>query len=128
MKKLLHNLANMIEEHISIGRLTIYGDNAMHFGCHFWTKKFGYICFRLPIPCGIADKIQYGDKLYWKPLYLYFSPNATPWGSTFMQGRRFSKVDKVKSRLRKIRLGHNFKYNSENEDYNWRILQQINSL
>jgi hypothetical protein len=87
MKKLLKRFAKMIEGHFSIGNLTIFGDNAMHFGCHFWTKKYGYICWRLPLPCGISDKILYGDKLYWKPLYFYISRNATPWAAVFMLGK-----------------------------------------
>lgn len=126
MKRKLRKFAKEIEKHKSIGNFTIYGDNAMHFGCHLWTKKFGFICFRLPIICGISDKILYGDKLYWKPLYLYFSPNATPWASTFLLGSGFSKLKKLKAKERKIRLGHNFQYDSENEDYNYKILNQIN--
>ena len=127
MKKLLRKFARLIQEHKSIGNLTIFGDNAMHFGCHYWTRKYGYICFRLPVFCGIADKILYGDKLYWKPLYLYFSPNATPWGATFVFGNRFTKLEKLKAKERKIRLGHNFQYDSENQDYNYQILHQINN-
>ena len=127
MKKLLKKFAKAIQGHISIGNLTIFGDNAMHFGCHFWTKKYGYICFRLPIFCGIADKILYGEKLRWEPLYLYFSPNATPWGATFILGGRFTKLEKLKAKERKIRLKHNFQYDSENEDHNYQVLQQINN-
>jgi hypothetical protein len=92
MKGFLRKAARKLENHISIGNLTIFGDNAMHFGCHYWTNRYGYICFRLPMFCGISDKILYGDKLYWKPLYLYFSPNATPWGATFLFGKRFTKM------------------------------------
>jgi hypothetical protein len=114
--------------HKDIGNLTIFGDNAMHFGVNYWTKKYGYICFRLPIHCNIADYFLYGHKPRWEPLYLYFSPNATPWASTFMVGRGYSKVEKLCSKLRKIRLGHNFKYDSENEDYNYQVLRQINNL
>jgi hypothetical protein len=128
LKKLLNKLANKIEGHFSIGNLTVYGDNAMHFGCHYWTKRWGYICWRLPVFCGIADKIQYGDRMRWVPLYFYLSPNATPWAATFMLGGRFSKTEKLCSKLRKIKLGHNFKYDSENEDYNYRVMRQINNL
>jgi len=129
MKKILNKLAKKIEGHKRIGRLTVFGDNAMHFGCHFWTKRFGYICWRLPVPCGIHDKILYGwGKLYWRPLYLYFSPNATPWAATFVFGNRFSKIEKLQAKLRKERLGHNFKYDSENEDFNYLALKQINNL
>ena len=128
MKKLLNKFADKIEGHFSTGNLTIYGDNAMHFGCHYWTKKWGYICFRLPMFCRIADKIKYGDRLCWMPLYFYLSPNATPWGATFMLGGRFSKIEKICSKLRKAKLGHNFTYDCENEDFNYKILSQINKI
>jgi len=127
MKKILRKLAKLIEGHFSIGNLTVFGDNAMHFGCHYWTKKYGYICWRLPIPCGITDKILYGDKLYWEPLYFYLSPNATPWGATYVLGRRFTHRDKAKAATRRIQLGHNFQYDSENEDINYQILKMINN-
>ena len=66
--------------HISIGNLTIYGRNAMHWGVTLYTKKYGYICFRLPFRC-------FGK---WWPLYFYCSPNATPLAATFMIGRKNS--------------------------------------
>lgn len=60
----------MFDGYITIGkRLTIYGDNAMHWGVTFHTKKYGYVCFRLP----------FRSRGKWWPLYLYCSPNATPW-------------------------------------------------
>jgi hypothetical protein len=122
----MKNFAKKIQSHFSIGRLTVYGDNAMHFGCTFWTKKFGYVCFRLPLPCNISNKILYGDKIRWQPLYLYCSPNATPWASTFMLG--FNKLERVKAKLRRILLGHNFNYDSENEDFNYKIMKKINNI
>lgn len=35
--------------HFSIGSLTVYGRNAMHWGVQLHTKKYGYICFRLTV-------------------------------------------------------------------------------
>lgn len=104
--------------HINIGkRITIYGRNAMHWGVTIRTKKFGYICFRLPFTC-------FGK---WWPLYLYFSPNATPWAATFMIGRKHDPRDWALSRVRRIRLGHNFYYDSENdENGNYAELRRIN--
>ncbi len=67
---------NFLGGHVNIGPITIYGENAMHWGVNIWTKKFGYICFRLPVRC-------FGK---WWPLYFYTSPNATPWASTFYRG------------------------------------------
>ena len=105
--------------HIRIGNLTMYGRNAMHWGCHFYTKKYGYICFRLPLP----------DE-GWHPLYLYFSPNATPWASTFMLGKR-DKDEWVRSRIRYTCFGHNFNMNEYDEEYgmtNREINRGINNM
>lgn len=84
--------------HISIGQLTIYGRNAMHWGITLRTKKYGYICTRLPLPC-------FGK---WFPMYLYFSPNGTPWASTFFIGKKHSFDDWATANLRFKYLGHNF--------------------
>lgn len=110
-----------LSEHISIGRFTIYGRNAMHWGVHFYTKKYGYICFRLPLPC-------YGR---WWRLYFYCSPNATPWAATYMLGRKYSPDDWVCSRIRRSCFGHNFKLHEWNEEYqmeNYTILRGINNM
>jgi hypothetical protein len=128
LRKIGKFLYKKIGGHINIGNLTLYGDNAMHFGGHFWTKKYGYICFRLPIPVHIVDYFLYGDKIRWEPLYLYFSPVATPWAATFMLGRGFTKLEKLQTKLRRLKLKHNFKYDSENEDYNYLTMKQINNL
>lgn len=106
--------------HKSIGkRLTIYGDNAMHWGVQFWTKRWGYICFRLPFrSCG-----------GWWPLYFYCSPNATPWAATFMLGRKHDPHDWALARIRRSCFGHNFNTDAWNEDYdmtNYEILRGIN--
>jgi hypothetical protein len=86
-KKIGKYLKRILGGHKNIGRLTIYGDNAMQFGVNYWTKKYGYICFRLPIYCNIAEYFLYGDKPRWVPLYFYISPNGTPSSSTFMIGK-----------------------------------------
>ncbi len=59
--------------HINIGRITIYGANAMHWAVNIRTKRWGTICFRLPFRC-------FGR--WWK-LYYYCSPDGTPNASTF---------------------------------------------
>ena len=38
-----------------------------------------------------------------------------------------ASIEKLKAKERKIRLGHNFQYDSEKEDYNYQILHQINN-
>ncbi len=84
--------------HFRIGRLTVFGRNAMHWGISFWTKRYGYICFRLPFTC-------FGR---WWPLYLYCSPNGTPWAATFMIGKREDRRDWALARARRVMFGHNF--------------------
>lgn len=107
--------------HISIGNLTMYGRNAMHWGCHLYTKKYGYICFRLPLPHN-----------GWHDLYLYFSPNATPWASTFMLGGKKSRRDDwINSRIRYSCFGHNFSMDEYDEEYgmtNREINRGINNM
>jgi hypothetical protein len=87
-----HKLAG----HISLGRITVFGANAMHWGVTIKTKRWGYVCFRLPLPC-------FG---HWWPLYFYVTPNGTPWAATFMLGGE--RHDRVRAPLRRRTFGHNF--------------------
>lgn len=102
-----------LSSHVCIGNLTIFGRNAMHWGVTYWTKKWGYICFRLPFTC-------YGK---WQPLYFYLSPNATPWASTFMIGKKHDRKDWSLTRVRKYRFGHGFDTDKYREE-----LRKINSV
>lgn len=68
--------------HLTIGPVTIYGENAMHWGVDIKTK-WGFVCFRLPFRC-------FGG---WWPLYFYVSPDATPNRATFwLYGREPSWI------------------------------------
>ena len=69
---------NFMGGHIDIGPVTLYGENAMHWGVRVATR-WGYVCFRLPLRC-------FGC---WWPLYFYISPNATPQKATFMLGKSY---------------------------------------
>ena len=64
---------NFMSGHISLGPITIYGENAMHWAVNIKVRKT-IMCFRLPFRC-------FGK---WWPLYLYFSKDGTPtrasWG------------------------------------------------
>ena len=86
---------NFLGGHLSFGRVTMYGENAMHWGVTIWTKKWGYVCFRLPLRC-------FGQ---WWPLYFYLSPNGTPWASTFYLG---NKTKRREAKIRRDKFGHNF--------------------
>lgn len=59
--------------HVSIGPVTIYGANAMHYAINVQTR-WGYLCARPTT----------GEKRGHWPWYVYLSPNATPsqahWG------------------------------------------------
>ena len=105
--------------HIQIGKLTIYGRNAMHWGVTIHTKKYGYICFRLP----------FTDHGKWHPLYFYCSPNATPWAATYMIGHE--KDDNwIRARIRYKVFGHNFEIDKWCDEYgmsNMDILTIINN-
>lgn len=105
--------------HICIGRLVIYGENAMHWGVRFWTRRWGYVCFRLPFRC-------FG---HWWPLYFYLSPNATPWGATLLIGREYSRGEKMMARVRKALWGHGYSDRDPHSpvDYCEPILRQLPS-
>lgn len=73
--------------HMHIGRVTIYGRNAMHWGVDVRLRSGGYLSFRLPLPC-------FGR---WWPLYLYLSPNATPSQATWgFYGRHWIEQEAMK--------------------------------
>lgn len=98
LRVLVWRLCNIFNSHINIGKhITVFGNNAMHWGVTIRTKRYGYICFRLPLrSCG-----------GWWPLYLYCSPNGTPWAATFMLGHGHDN-DWMLSRVRRKVLWHNF--------------------
>lgn len=104
---------NFLGGHLSIGRLTIWGCNAMNYAANYHTKKYGYICFTLPV---LARFKKYANwkklpwyRRYYFDWYLYFSPNGTPWASTFHIGR--DKQEKIRAQIRQLVLGHNFDVN-----------------
>lgn len=59
--------------HVTLGPVTIYGENAMHWAVNIRTERWGWVCFRLPLRC-------FGR---WWSLYWYCSPDATPCRATF---------------------------------------------
>lgn len=96
--------------HINIGkRITIYGDNAMHYAINVYTRRFGYICFR---PTTRNHECP-DDKWKW---YLFCSPNGTPWASTFAIGD-IDKKDKRLAPIRRVMWGHNF----DTDEYRYQL-------
>ena len=71
---------NFMSGHLSLGRITIYGENAMHWAVNIRVKNT-VVCFRLPFRC--FDK--------WWPLYFYISPDATPPRATFKLGKNLDQ-------------------------------------
>ena len=65
---------NVFGGHMNIGPITIFGENAMRWAVNIKTKRWGYVCFRLPFRC-------FGR---WWPLYFYCSPDGTPTSATFI--------------------------------------------
>jgi len=102
-------ISDWIEKHlggsINIGnRVTIYGQNAMHWAVNIRTKRWGYVCFRLPF-------FSFG---YWWPLYFYVSPNGTPWASTFAIGKGCQ--ERCRAMMRRHTFGHNFDVDENYEE------------
>lgn len=117
-KTIEYKLDKYLGGHINITKnITVYGHNAMHWAINWHTKKYGYICFRLPFP------IFNLNRPIWRPLYLYFSPNATPWAATFILGRTDRHKDKFLSKIRYKEFGHNF-----NTNKNYDRLLEINGI
>jgi hypothetical protein len=85
--------------HLSVGPVTLYGANAMHWAVNISTERWGYVCFRLPLPC-------FGR---WWPMYFYCSPNAAPWAATFFRGRDlYDHRARELAEARRQAFGHNF--------------------
>ncbi len=84
---------------ISFGPICIYSlESAMHGAVNIHTKRWGYVCFKLPT-------FVFGR---WWPAYFYLSPNATPWGATILIGRRFSRGEKSLACVRRALWGHGY--------------------
>lgn len=78
INRLLDRHDRWISGHINIGRLTIYGRNAMHYAWNYKRKDGMYVCFRPPSRC-------FGMRLGW---YLYISPDGTPSSATYYRPRK----------------------------------------
>ena len=88
---------------LSFFGVTIYGANAMRWAVNIRTKRWGYICFTLPVP---ARFITRRDGTRWWQWYFYLSPNGTPWASTFYRGS--DENEAIRAQIRKMNFGHGF--------------------
>lgn len=105
---------NFMGGHVNIGkRITIFGENAMHWAVEIHTKKYGYIVFTLPLR-------TFGKYF---GCHIYFSPNGTPWASTYYKSlwKENNKAEEKRAKIRKEAFGHNF-----NTDVNRNELRKIN--
>jgi len=103
--------------HLTLGRVTIYGLNAMNWAVNISTKKYGTICFRLPLPC-------FGR---FPSLYFYISPNGTPWAATyFIGGGSEYEKDRILAPVRRYRLGLYFDF--WHDEHKRNVLKEINNI
>jgi hypothetical protein len=107
---LLSRFDRWLERHfggyVTVGRLTVYGWNAMYVAFDYRTRCWGYVCFHPPLYwCG-----------QWWPWYFYLSPNATPWASTFALGPTFSVEDRRRAAMRRRKFGHGFDTEKHREE------------
>ena len=92
---------NFMGGHINIGkRITIFGENAMHWQISIQTKRWGSICFTPPFR---TFGRRYG-------CHLYFSPNGTPWAATYYKSLLFENnwQEEIRAKIRKANFGHGF--------------------
>lgn len=106
---------------LRLGPVVIYGKNIMDWSATIKTKRWGYICFTLPVlarfkketkitPKGYSGSIKF-LRGYWFQWYFFLSPNTTPWAATFYRGN--DKKEVIRAQIRKYNFGHNFNPNLE---------------
>lgn len=94
---------NFMGGHVSFLGITIFGANAMRWAVNIRTKKWGYVCFTLPV---LARFHTRRDGSKWWQWYFYLSPNGTPWASTFYRGSDRNEI--IRAQIRKLNFGHGF--------------------
>ena len=107
---------NFMGGHLNIGKkITIFGSNAMCWRICIQTKRYGNI--NITFPCIAPLRKREGHKFY-------FSPNGTPWASTFYRGK--DKDEIIRAQIRKLNFGHGFDSNKNyeklrvlNEKFEW---------
>jgi hypothetical protein len=92
---------NFMSGHINIGkRITIFGENAMRWQINIRTKRWGVICFTPPFK-------TFGKR---NGCHIYFSPNGTPWASTYYKSIAFENnwQEEIRAKIRKKNFDHGF--------------------
>lgn len=84
--------------HFSIGPITVFGANAMHWAVNVRTK-LGYFCFHPPV-----------KNWPWK---FYISKNATPWAAVFAIGPGIERDDRDAAALRFSRFLRGLPFSTE---------------
>lgn len=113
---------NFMGGHVNIGPITIFGANAMNWTVNIRTKRWGSICFTLPV-LARWQRDRYVEQKYYQ-WYFYLSANGTPWASTFYRGSNKNEV--IRAQIRKMNFGHGFdtrKFRNElyalNQKFDW---------
>jgi len=114
--KALSWLDNFMSGHISIGRrVTVFGQNAMHWSVSIYGTKWGSIHIDLPTPSRLIGK---------RGWCIYASPNGTPWACTWYIGNA-DKHESLRAKIRLSQFGHNF---NTNGPYSGSDLYKLNEL
>lgn len=107
--KTMNWFENFMNGHLNIGsKITIFGENAMHWAICIRTKKYGTIVVTLPFKC-------FGK--YWG-CHIYFSPNGTPWACTYYKSlwKENNWKEEIRAKIRKQNFGHNFNTDKYSEE------------
>ncbi len=87
------------DDQIHIGPITVYRDYAQCWAVKLHTRRWGWLCLRLPIySCGVLP-----GPAFWA------SPNGAPWAATIFKGGSPKEAHyRVQADQRRMLLGHNF--------------------
>lgn len=102
----------LVEHHRCLGPITLYPfDSAMHGAINIRTR-LGFLCVQPP-------------SKHWG-WYVYLSPNATPWASTWYVGTTSTRFEKRMAGVRRALWGHGYSTNAHSpialrEAIEWRF-------
>lgn len=85
--------------HISIGKVTIFGENAMQWSIVIHGTRWGAIHIDIPTFSRLFGK---------RTWCMYVSPNGTPWACTWYIGTSDPK-ENIRAQIRRFHFGHKHK-------------------